>query len=505
MVMLEGKKILLIEPPFYRLYKDTYSLNMLPLSLGYLGASIKKNSDWDVLLYNADFSAKIESMRLTYLAGEGFVNYKNNLNSIDRKIWQEIRDVIARYKPFVVGISAKTQNFKSACIVAKIVKDISDKIIVVMGGPHPSMVGTEVMKCSEVDICVFGEGEVTIVELLSAFEGKSKIENISGIIYRENDSVVRSQNREMIKDLDVLDFPFKYASEILYDFSNYPKNAFAHIFATRGCPYNCAFCGSKYIWTRRVRFRSPENVVQELRILQQEGINFVRFEDDTFGINNKYLKELCDAIRQNCPGLAWSCEIPVQLVDEKNISLMKRAGCYQISIGVESGSDEILSVINKNITIEKAFQACSLIKKHRITLSVFFMVGFPQETEKSLADTITAIKKIKCDSVTYSIFTPYPGTETYALCKNLGLISGDHDYSMFNHQSPENNFCVNISHERFREIVSKLEGFIEKRNSAKLFKYIFSPYFFIRMRQLGFKKSIKIALHRLSWIIENDK
>jgi anaerobic magnesium-protoporphyrin IX monomethyl ester cyclase len=505
MVSSDCKKILLIEPPFYRLYKDTYSLDMLPLSLGYLGASIKKNSDWDVILYNADFSVEKESVALKYLVGEGFVNYQNSLNSIDRKIWQEIREVIARCKPSVVGISAKTQNFKSASVVAKIVKDISDKIIVVMGGPHPSMVGSDVMKCREVDICVFGEAEVTIVELLGAFEGKNKIENISGIIYRENDSVVRSQNREMIRDLDALDFPFKYAAEILYDFPNYPKNAFAHIFATRGCPYNCTFCGSRYIWTRRVRFRSPENVVQELRMLQKEGINFVRFEDDTFGINNKYLQVLCDAIRQNCPGLAWSCEIPVQLVDEKNISLMKKAGCYQISIGVESGSNEILSVINKNITIEKAFQACSLIKKHRIALAVFFMVGFPQETEKSLADTIMAIKKIKCDYVVYSIFTPYPGTETYALCKDLGLISDDHDYSMFNHQSPENNFCVNISHERFREIVSNLEGVIEKRNSAKLFKSILSVYSLTRIRQLGFKKSIKIAVHHFSSIIGNDK
>jgi anaerobic magnesium-protoporphyrin IX monomethyl ester cyclase len=498
----QGKKILLIEPPFYRLYKDTYSLNILPLSLGYLGSSIKKNTDWDVLLYNSDFNPVSESYSLKYLTGEGFVKYKNNLNDLSSSIWGEIKRIIVECNPGVVGISAKTQNFKSACHVAKIVKSINNEIIVIMGGPHPSMVGSDILKYPEIDICVIGEGEITIIEILNAIQGKKKYDDISGIAFRKNNSIITNKKRDLIADLDILDFPLKYAPEILHNFESYPASAFGHVFTARGCPYNCTFCGSKYIWTRNVRFRSLDNIIEEIKVIQKYGVNYIRFEDDSFGINKKHLIGLCDALSRNCTGLTWECEMPVQLVDEQNISLMKSSGCVLIQVGVESGNDYILSVIKKNITIEKAFSACSLIKKHRIKVSVFFMVGFPQETEETLADTVYAIKKIKCDSVVYSIYTPYPGTETYDLCRDMGLIDSDHDYSLYNHQSPENYFCINIPHDRFREIASNLEREIEKKNANKILINTLSSYSLTRIRDIGFKKILQKAALRFLILIK---
>jgi anaerobic magnesium-protoporphyrin IX monomethyl ester cyclase len=489
-------KILLIEPPFYRLFKDTYSLERYPLSLGYLGGEIMKNTNWGVMVYNADFHPYAEFIRTNYLTGIGFNNYIKNLKDLSGKIWKEVELTIAEYRPAVVGISAKSQNFKSARIVAGLAKKFNPQITVIMGGPHPSMIGTDLLNYPEIDIGVLGEGEMTIVDLLIAIEAEKKLDDIQGIIYRRHGQIIKNSQRELIENLDSLCFPHEYASEILKDYNKYPPKAFGNVFAIRGCPYNCFFCGSRNIWSRKVRFRSPENVAEEIKRLQKIGLKSIHFDDDTFGVSAKHIKDLCNALMKNCPGITWSCEIPVQLVNEQNISLMKDAGCSSIQMGIESGNNEILSIIRKNITIEEALDACDVINKQGIALHVFFIVGFLQDTENTLCDTIAAMKKVKCDIISYSIFTPYPGTEAFQLCKEKGMISDDYDVSLYNHQSPVNNFCMNIPLERFRMIVDKVEKEIDRKNfnRARRILKLFNLMTFRKIRQMGIGKSLNKAL-----------
>ena len=497
MVKRNHRRILLIEPPFYRLYKDTYSLDRYPLSLGYLAGVIRKETDWDVMAYNADFSPQGELIEVSYLAGAGFDNYLNNLRDPSGPVWGEVKSTISEYKPAVVGITAKSQNFASARIVARLAKQIDKRTVVIVGGPHPSMVGAEVLDCPDIDICVRGEGENTIVELLNAMDAGQELGAIRGIAYRRDGHVVENAPREFIRDLDSLCFPHETAHEVLKDYDQYPSTAFKYIFATRGCPYNCLFCGSRRIWSRKVRFRSPENVVREIKGLQEMGLRSVHFDDDTFGVNRRYLGDLCNALINHCPGLKWSCELHVKLVDEQTISLMKAAGCYSIQIGIESGNDEILKAMRKHITIEEALSACRIIKKHGIELHAFFMVGFPQETEDTLNDTIAAMRKIECDQLIYSIFTPYPGTEAFEFCKENGLIDDDYDISLHNHQSPANCFCMNITPERFRQLVSKVEKTVDRRNRRNKIKRAFSLNTLWRIQELGVGRSLKRGLHIL--------
>ena len=487
-------KILLIEPPFCRLYKDTYSLDRYPLSLGYIGGEIRKNTNWSVKVYNADFHPHSESIKLSYLTGKGINRYISQLKDLSGKIWKEIELTIAEYNPTVVGISAKSQNFTSALNIAKIIKQINKQTIVIMGGPHPSMVGLDLLNHPEIDIGVIGEGEITIVELLNTIEAQMTLDDIQGIVYRRNGQAIKTPPRELIKNLDGLCFPHEYASELLIDYKKYPLTAFSNIFAIRGCPYNCLFCGSRYIWSRKVRFRSPENVVEEIKSLQKIGIRVVHFDDDTFGVSKEHINSLCKALIQHCPGLLWSCEIPVKLVNDQNISLMKSAGCFFIKIGIESGNNNILVEIRKNITIEEAINACEIVKKYGIRLGVFFMVGFPQDTEESLRDTIIAMKKIKCDTICYSICTPYPGTEAFELCKENRLIGDDYDISLHNHWSPLNNYCKNMSIDRFRMIVSKIEKQVDRKNSMDRFKQIFTLTTFKRIQEVGIGRSLKKGL-----------
>ena len=156
-------RILLIEPPFYRLFKDTYSLDRYPLSLGYLAGTIHKETDWEVLVYNADFCSQSESMSVGYVANTGYSNYLNNLKDLSMPVWSEIKSTILDFKPDVIGITTKSQNFKSVCIVAKLAKEINKDIAIIVGGPHPSMTGSDIFKCAEFDVSVIGEGEAASI------------------------------------------------------------------------------------------------------------------------------------------------------------------------------------------------------------------------------------------------------------------------------------------------------------------------------------------------------
>jgi radical SAM superfamily enzyme YgiQ (UPF0313 family) len=488
---LPKKRILFIEPPFYRLFKDTYSLSRYPLSLGYLAAVVRQKTDWDVMVYNADFFYRCESLEVSYLAGAGFDNYLNNLKNMSAAIWQEVKAVISEYRPTAVGISAKSQNFASACMVAKLVKEIDRNIMVITGGPHPSMVGREVLECAAIDLAVKGEGEITIIELLNAIESGASLDSIKGLIYRKDGLAVENLPREFIKDLDSLPFPYTYAKELLKDYDKYPKAAFGYILATRGCPYNCFFCGSRNIWSRRVRFRSPENVVKEIKALQREGLRLFYFVDDNFGVNKQYIGDLCNAIINYCLGIKWNCEFHVNLVKDEAISLMKKAGCFLIQIGIESGNNEILRKMRKNITIEEAYEAARTIKRYGIQLQAFFIIGFPQETEQSLNDTVRAMKEIDCDVLAYSIFTPYPGTEAFRFCKENGSIREDYDVSLYNLQSPESYFCMHIPKDRFRVLASKIERMVDRKNKMGRIKRIFSLTTLDMIKELGIPKSIQ--------------
>jgi len=494
----EKNKILLIEPPFYRLFKDTYSLDIYPLSLGYLSNVVVRETDWDVMAYNADFNPKCEAMKVSYLGGVGFDNYLESLRDISRPIWSHIRSVISDYKPDVIGISVKSQNFRPACIVAELAKELNEETIIVVGGPHASMMGPDLLRYPYIDICVRGEGERTIVELLNAIGQGQAPSSVKGIIYRQDGQIIENGPRDLMEDLDSLSFPHENAPEVLKDYESYPKTAFRNIFATRGCPYNCFFCGSRKIWGRKVRFRSPKSVVREIKALQDKGLRSVNFSDDIFGVTRRNVSDLCSAMITNCPDIKWSCEMHTRLIDDETVLLMKKAGCYSIHLGIESGNNRILKEMRKNYTIEEAFDACRIIRRHGIEAHAFFIVGFPQETEESLRDTARAIRNIKTESVVFNIFTPYPGTEAFDFCKEKKLVGDDYDVSLYNHQSPHNCFCLNIDLKRFRESVSGLEKGIDRKNTLSRLRRAFSLNTLWRIKEQGLRASAEKAVRVFS-------
>lgn len=490
-----GRRILLIEPPYFRLFKSTYSLDRIPHGLLNIASAILSETDWEVLVYNADFSGVSEAHKVSYQAGAGFDEFLRNLNNEESKIWREVRSKILRIRPSVVGITAKSPNFKSACIVAKLAKEVDRNTIVVMGGSHVSLTGAKSLNCTDIDILVRGEGELTIVQLLRRIGSRSSIEGVRGILYRKDGTVIEEGRPDHMTDLDRLSYVHMTARKVLVDYEEYLIHAFKHIYTSRGCPYDCFFCSSKALWGRKVRFRSPKKVLEEIKDLQQRGLRYVQFQDDTFGVDRDYLRELCKGILKHCPGLRWGCLTHVNLVDEEVMSLMKDAGCLSVDIGIESGNNEILQQIRKNFTIEEALAACEIIRKCGIKVGAFFQIGFPYETEATLADTVSVMKKVKASRLIYSIFTPHPGTEAYDFCRQNDLLD-DFDVSLYNHQSPRNCFCFHIPHGRFRELASDIEKMVDRRNTINRAQQLLSRNAFRRMGEVGVKKGLRAASRR---------
>jgi len=459
------KNILLIEPPFNRLYHENNLLVRYPVSLGYLAAAIKKGTTWTPTIYNADFDKTCisKAINIEELIGSGFERFKKIISSVNHPIWKEITDVITKNHPDIIGITITSQKLPIVRKIIKIIRTINPKTVIIAGGPHPSLVKEKIFNELDIDLAVYGEAEKSIIEVINTIETKKELHAVKGLIFKHAGEIITNPPQPLIDNLDILDYPYNYAAETLHDFEFYPKEAFRFIMTTRGCHYNCTFCGSQRIWGNSIRYRSIEHVINELKLLLENGINGIRFDDDLFAPNDTYLTALCNAMLKETPGIGWECEMHVKQITAKKVTLMKEAGCYAIQIGVESGNNDILKKINKNITIEEAYHAAEIIYNAGIQVHPFFIVGFPWETEKTIQDTLTAIKKIKSDYLIYSIFTPYPGTELYDYCTKKGLMDSDNYY---NHQSPENWVCENLSYNRFRELAKNIESFVDSKNNA---------------------------------------
>ncbi|MBF0293697.1 MAG: radical SAM protein [Magnetococcales bacterium] len=495
-------RLLLIEPPFYRLYHDQNCLVRFPLGLAYLAGAVLRDTTWNVRILNADFNIRgSRAFDDAFLLHEGFANYRRLLQEEDAPIWREVADNVRTVRPTVVGISAKTQNYASALRVARIVKQCDPAIRVILGGPHPTMAGEVALDTPDIDLGVVGEGEATLVELLRCFERDAPVDEVPGLLLRREGRVIRTPSRPFLTDLDALPFPADVAEQCLLHYEHFPQMAFRYVFATRGCPYGCTFCGSASMWSRKVRFRSVENVLAELRKLQARGIRNIHFDDDTFGVKKSHLLALCRAMERELPGLRFGCETSVHLIDPENVTAMQRAGCVTLLLGIESGDDAMLKIIRKNITMQQVKAAIATLRRHGgpyLRIHAFFMVGFPDETEASMEATMRAISATDADRVILSIFTPYPGSRLFVRCQELGIIGATFDHARFNHQSPENCFTARIAPERFRQLVQHAARVAARqgretvwRKGERLWRRIHWS-----LRERGFIGTIRKALQR---------
>lgn len=358
----------------------------MPLGLGYLAAVLEKAGHAvDVL----DF--QIRGVTLERLA-----------------------EMVGRRRYDVCGISTTTPFFQIAYAIAGEVRNVSPSTTIVLGGPHTVAVGRAVMEeCPATDYAVYGEGEVTLLELLEVVKGARGPASVNGIGYRDGSDIVLTAEREFIQDIDSIPLPAyhlfslrKYRPMIAW----YRRLPWTNVITSRGCPYRCIYC-NKQVWGYTCRLRSAGNVLEEVLLLKNEyGVREISFSDDTFTISKKRTMELCDRLIRAHNPVIWKCTTRADLVDLELLKALRRAGCYSIGFGVESGSDKILKIIDKRVTRAQVEEAFRDARKAGLETRAYFMLNLPHDTTETTEETIRFSREIDADYVDFEIAHPYPGT-----------------------------------------------------------------------------------------------
>jgi len=460
-------KVLLINPPWFRLLGQV--LDSCPIGLSYLAAMLERQG-FDVSIYNADYN--YEKLGLIFgslrsMTG-AYREYLRILQDLDDPLWQEVKRVILDQEPSMVGISCVTGNYGSALNVAKLVKKIDSDIPVVMGGFHPTIVTEEVLGNKDIDVVVRGEGEDTLAHLATTVRAQGPPDNILGISYKVKGKIVHNPDRPQIANLDDLPFPAKH---LLLEKETYPSRAFGRLFTARGCPYYCIFCAAHALWTRKVRFRSPENVVQEIEQVKKNfGTHHFYFDDDTFTLNQRRIMAICDLIMGKNLRISWGCETRAGQVSSDLARKMREAGCEYCNIGVESGDEETLKKLRKGVTVEQVKNTRKILKDAGIAFNAYFMIGFPWETAAEIKRTVKLMKELNPERAFYGIATPYPKTELYEICSSEGLIPQSFDWSTFFHQSPSMYLTKHLTREETTELIKYTEEIFDKHNKHQIMK-----------------------------------
>lgn len=449
-------RFLFINPPYERL--KGFAVQSVPLGLLYVATVLTENG-YEAKVYDADTSFTHRFLRYSNVnRARSHVHYLDGLQDANHEVWHELIRIIEQEDPDIVGVSIMTPTYGSSQKVISITRQQQPSCTILVGGPHVTICGKEIMTNKDIDFAFSGEAEESIVSFAKAFETDKDFANTRGIIFRQGDAVVDNGISDRIDDLDALPIPNR---DLLIFCERYDPDKLAGMIASRGCPYKCQFCASGPLWGRKVRLRSPRNVLKEIDdLVRKYSITAFNFWDDTFTTSKRSVTRFCEGLVQRYgeKRFRWMCLTNIRTLDEDVLRALKRAGCWRIDIGVESGSDRILEEIEKGITTDQVRRIAKLIKDNGFSLHTFFMIGIPYETEEDVRRTIEFMQELRPDSVNLCTFTPYPGTRLYDYVIEHDLLERDLDYKIFDrigHHSDIGFFTHHISRERYVELLGE--------------------------------------------------
>ncbi|MCR4288487.1 MAG: B12-binding domain-containing radical SAM protein [Deltaproteobacteria bacterium] len=329
---------------------------------------------------------------------------------------------VESFRPDLIGISVFSRGHGKAKRLIAALKRRCD-VQTVIGGPQVTAMPEAVIEDIGADFGVIGEGEETICELASALvAAKGVFSGIDGLAYRQgNGRVVLNKPRGLIENLDSIPYPAWHLMPpsdywivpILATAKSFP---IAPIMTSRGCPFPCTFCASNITWKFRVRYRSPENVIGEMRLLRDKyGVREFLITDDNFTLNKNFAMSVCEGIIKEDLRVNWQCSngVRVDSLSPELLRLMKKAGCYSVGLGIESGNQEILDRAKKKLDLRKVRKTLGDLNEAGIKSYGFFIFGFPGETRSSVADTMEFALSNRLDRAWFNIMTPYPGSELF--------------------------------------------------------------------------------------------
>jgi anaerobic magnesium-protoporphyrin IX monomethyl ester cyclase len=348
---------------------------------------------------------------------------------ISKMTVEEVVNWIKKVNPEVMGFSVLSATFPTANAIAQKVKEWNPNLPIIYGGIMATFCAREILEhCDFVDIIVRGEGEVTLVELLEKLERGQSISDVIGISYRENEKIIENKDRPLIQDLDSLPIPDRKLFHQSYKF----HGKIATAISTRGCPYRCRFCSCWKFSQGKWRLRSVENVIEELRYLQEEGFQEVLFTDDAFNAKPKRILKFARLFKKEKLDFYWHINGRVDVGDVHLLRTIVNIGCKTICYGIESANQRILDYYNKRTTPDIAMRAIKNAKKAGVEyVGGGFIIGAPTETKEEILNTINfglRLQKFGLTALQFGVLFISPGTELYQEFLNAGYIDLEKDW-----------------------------------------------------------------------------
>ncbi len=383
---------------------------------------------------------------------------------------------IKEFNPDLIALSFLTVGYQRAFNFKKSLKEAMPDKMYCSGGVHTSVKPKETLEAFDLDFIVVGEGEDTMVEVCERLDSGKDLTDVNGIMYRKDGEVIVNERREMIKDLDTIPFPARH----LIDMKPYLKppgiirghadSNQTTIVTSRGCPFQCIYCGSHNIFGRKTRRRSVKNVVDEIEHLYKNfGITGIYYCDDTFTLSPKWVREYCEELTKRNLPIKWAGQSRVDQTDLELMKLMKKSGLVQLDFGVESGSEKILKVLGKGgagdrkSQIKQSFKLC---KELDIRTLATFIIGNPEETKEDIEESFQVAKDIDADYTAFYFLTPYPGTAIYETAIEKGWLDPNIPFSeIWAHRQPELPLmAITFGKEELRDIRRKMQNSFFRKN-----------------------------------------
>ncbi|TWI76933.1 radical SAM superfamily enzyme YgiQ (UPF0313 family) [Desulfobotulus alkaliphilus] len=337
------------------------------------------------------------------------------------------------FPPDVIGITGVTMTAPEALEIIRAARKIRPEALCFMGGPHATFDADNLLKDTpELDLVVLGEGEATLAELVPRLRNPETWQDIAGIAYKENGSVVFTPKRPLIEDLDALPLPARH----LLPISRYQALGFpVSIITSRGCPNGCIFCLGRRMVGAKVRHRSASLVVDEIEGLLAMGFSYINIADDLFTADALRVEAFCEEIRKRDLVFCWSVFSRVNTINVRILRLMKEAGCVTVSFGIESGCPDMLKRVKKGITLDQARDAVAACRETGMRAHASFMVGLPGETEESLMLTQKFQDELGIESG-YHFLCPFPGTTVREKIEDYDMEILTSDWRLYDADSP---------------------------------------------------------------------
>lgn len=308
--------------------------------------------------------------------------------------------------PDAVAVSIFSFNRTESFKYIKELKKLNSRIVIIAGGQHPTFLSEQIIsRYPEIDFIIKGEGEYSLKKLID-----DSFTSIGKII-----------TSERIADIDTIPCGSHFSGKTI---GVNPNEQFKYIITSRGCPSSCTYCSSPNFWKKKVTYRSPQNIIDELKHIQKKfGIIYFSIRDDNFTLSKKRVLEFCRLLDESGLYMMWNCQARVDTIDEEMLVAMKKCGLEHIQFGVESGSERILKIYDKHITLPKIKNAADITRKAGVYLSFYLMTGMTGETEKDTEDTKILISNTRPHDVIVSPVAYYPGTKIYTDSVKNGLVN----------------------------------------------------------------------------------